>query len=49
MTQPSKAPDSTWNFTAGIKTTPQLQAGNAKLIVEATSNDLLKKAAPNAT
>ena len=53
MTQPSKAPDSTWNFTAGIKTTPQLQAGNAKLIVEATSNDLLRKterqAAPNAT
>ena len=43
MTQPSKSPDSTWNFTAGVKTTPQLQAGNAKLIVEATSNDLLRK------
>ena len=41
--QPSKSPDSTWNFTAGVKTTPQLQAGNAKLIVEATSNDLLGK------
>ena len=27
----------------GEKTTPQLQAGNAKLIVEATSNDLLRK------
>src|SRR5271157_4147210 len=43
MAQPSKSPDSTWNFTAGVKTTPQLQAGNAKLIVEATSNDLLRK------
>ena len=43
MAQPSKLPDSTWNFTAGVKTTPQLQAGNAKLIVEATSNDLLRK------
>jgi len=43
MEQPSKSPDSTWEFTAGVKTTPQLQAGNAKLIVEATSNDLLRK------
>ena len=43
MAQPSKSPDSAWNFTAGVKTTPQLQAGNAKLIVEATSNDLLRK------
>ena len=43
MAEPSKSPDSTWNFTAGVKATPQLQAGNAKLIVEATSNDLLKK------
>ena len=43
MAQPSKSPDSTWNFTAGVKTTPQLQAGKAKLIVEATSNDLLRK------
>jgi murein DD-endopeptidase MepM/ murein hydrolase activator NlpD len=43
MAQPSKSPDSTWDFTAGVKTTPQLQAGNAKLIVEATSNDLLRK------
>ena len=41
--QPSKPPDSSWNFTAGIKTTPQLQDGKAKLIVEATSNDLLRK------
>jgi murein DD-endopeptidase MepM/ murein hydrolase activator NlpD len=41
--QPSKSTDSVWKFTAGIKTTPQLQAGKAKLIVEATSNDLLRK------
>ena len=43
MAQPSKSSDSSWNFTAGVKTTPQLQAGNAKLIVEATSNDLLRR------
>ena len=43
MAQPSNSTDSTWNFTAGVKTTPQLQAGNAKLIVEATSDDLLRK------
>jgi murein DD-endopeptidase MepM/ murein hydrolase activator NlpD len=41
--EPSHSPDTTWNFTAGVKTTPQLQAGKAKLIVEATSNDLLRK------
>lgn len=45
MPQPSKDPESSWNFTAGIKSTPQLQAGKAKLIVEATSNDLLRKTA----
>jgi murein DD-endopeptidase MepM/ murein hydrolase activator NlpD len=31
--------DSTWNFTAGTGTTPQLHDGPARLIVEATSND----------
>ena len=41
--QPSNSLDTTWNFTAGVKTTPQLQEGKAKLIVEATSNDLLRK------
>ena len=41
--QPSTQPDTTWNFAAGVKATPQLQDGNAKLIVEATSNDLLRK------
>ena len=43
--QPSKAPDSALNFTAGVKTTPQLKAGKAKLIVEATSDDLLRRTA----
>ena len=44
-TMPSKESDTTVNFTAGVKTTPQLQAGKAKLIVEATSNDLMRKSA----
>ena len=43
LPEPSKSPERTWNFTAGVKTIPQLQAGKAKLIVEATSNDLLRK------
>ena len=43
MAQASKSSDAVWNFTAGVKTTPQLQEGKAKLIVEATSNDLLRK------
>jgi murein DD-endopeptidase MepM/ murein hydrolase activator NlpD len=41
--QLSHAMDGTWNFTAGVKSTPQLRDGKAKLIVEATSNDLLRK------
>jgi hypothetical protein len=45
MTQPSKETESSWNFIAGLKNTPQLQAGKAKLIVEATSDDLLRKTA----
>ena len=45
MAQPTKSADNTWSFTAGVKTTPQLQAGKAKLIVEATSNDLMRKSA----
>ena len=32
-------PDLAWNFTAGLKNTPQLRDGKARLIVEATSND----------
>ena len=43
MTQPTKSKDNTWTFTAGVKTTPQLRDGKARLIVEATSNDLLRK------
>ena len=43
MTQPTKAKDDIWSFTAGAKTTPQLHDGKAKLIVEATSNDLLHR------
>lgn len=45
MSQPSKARDSTLSFTAGVKTTPQLRDGKAKLIIEATSNDLFSKTA----
>jgi murein DD-endopeptidase MepM/ murein hydrolase activator NlpD len=45
LPQASSAPDSTWTFVAGVKTTPQLRDGKAKLIVEATSNDLLRKTA----
>jgi murein DD-endopeptidase MepM/ murein hydrolase activator NlpD len=45
VAQPSKAKESWWNFTAGVRTTPQLKDGKAKLIVEATSNDLLHKSA----
>jgi hypothetical protein len=45
MKEPFNSPDNNWNFTAGVKSTPQLKAGNAKLIVEATSNDLLRRTA----
>ena len=40
---PSTLMDSTLTFTAGVKTTPQLKDGKAKLIVEAGSNGLLRK------
>ena len=40
---PAKQTDTKWDFTAGIKTTPQLKDGKATLIVEATSSDLLHK------
>jgi murein DD-endopeptidase MepM/ murein hydrolase activator NlpD len=45
LAQPSAAADNTWSFVTGTKTTPQLRDGQAKLIVEATSNDLLRKTA----
>jgi murein DD-endopeptidase MepM/ murein hydrolase activator NlpD len=41
--QPSALTDSTWTFTAGVKTTPQLKDGKAKLIVEAISNSSLHR------
>ena len=43
--QPTNSKESTANFTAGLQIVPQLKEGNAKLIVEATSNDLLRKTA----
>lgn len=43
MSQPSRAADTASSFTAGVKTTPQLRDGAATLIVEATSNDFLRK------
>jgi murein DD-endopeptidase MepM/ murein hydrolase activator NlpD len=45
MTQPSKAADSTWTFTAGIRSAPQLRDGKATLIVEASSDDIRGKTA----
>ena len=45
MSQPSKAKEATLSFTAGVKTTPQLKDGPAKLIVEATSNGMMHKSA----
>ena len=33
------AAPSSWDFTAGLKTTPQLKDGPARLVVEVTSND----------
>ena len=41
--QPSAQMDSTRSFTAGAKTTPQLKDGKARLIVEAISNDSLRR------
>jgi murein DD-endopeptidase MepM/ murein hydrolase activator NlpD len=43
--EPVKSADVIVNFTAGVKTTPQLKDGKAKLIVEATSNDIRGKTA----
>jgi len=43
--QPSAVTEGTWNFTAGVNTTPQLKDGKAKLILEATSNGFLRKTA----
>lgn len=43
--KPSTTTDNSYSFSAGVKTTPQLQNGNATLVLEATSNDLLHKSA----
>lgn len=45
ISQPTSTPDSTIAFAAGIKTAPQLKEGKAKLILEATSNDLMRRTA----
>jgi murein DD-endopeptidase MepM/ murein hydrolase activator NlpD len=45
LPQASLTPDATWNFNAGTATIPQLQDGKAKLVFEATSNDVLRKSA----
>jgi len=37
--------DGTWNFTAGVKTTPKLRDGPAKLVFEATANGWFGKTA----
>ena len=44
-TLPVKSVDVIVNFTAGIKSTPQLKDGKAKLAVEAVSNDMRGKTA----
>jgi murein DD-endopeptidase MepM/ murein hydrolase activator NlpD len=33
------ASDTVWNFTAGVRSAPQLKDGKARLVIEATSND----------
>lgn len=43
MSQPSNAPETAASFTAGTGNLPQLKDGKAQLIVEATSNDMLRK------
>ena len=41
--EPSKDATTTWKFSAGVKSAPQLKDGKARLIVEAVSNDLLRR------
>lgn len=42
---PAHMTDTSWNFTAGVRSTPQLKDGKATLIVEASSNDFLRRTA----
>jgi murein DD-endopeptidase MepM/ murein hydrolase activator NlpD len=44
-TSGAKGPDSTFNFNAGVKTTPQLKDGRARLIVEAASGGIFHRTA----
>lgn len=41
----TKGADSTFNFTVGVKTTPQLRDGKAHLVIEATSGGLMHNTA----
>jgi murein DD-endopeptidase MepM/ murein hydrolase activator NlpD len=43
LAQPTNQPDNAFSFVAGTKTAPQLQDGDAKLIVQATANGRFKK------
>jgi hypothetical protein len=43
LAEASKLADNTWNFNVGTSTVPQLKDGKAKLIVEATASDWLRK------
>lgn len=45
LAQPSQLAENTWNFNVGTNTIPQLKDGKAKLVVEATSSDWLRKEA----
>ncbi len=45
MVKPTRQSDDTYNFAVGTSTVPQLKDGKARLMVEATSNDLLRKTA----
>jgi murein DD-endopeptidase MepM/ murein hydrolase activator NlpD len=43
VSQPTSVADGSWTFTAGTSTTPQLKDGKASLVIEATSNGMVKK------
>jgi hypothetical protein len=40
---PNRFKDADWKFTAGVQSAPQLKDGKAQLVVEAVSNDLLRR------
>lgn len=43
LPKPSRATEGTWNFVVGAQTTPQLKDGKARVVIEATSYDLLRR------